>query len=160
MATRSAKTVPWSKSSSTISSEARPSKENYRPSTTISPTRTSPKRTSNERCPSANLQPRRRKMAGNTLPRRVAKRLLAPLLNESTYAALQAVAMSWDIRRKAWWEPELELLPKLVERGDTVLDIGANFGLYAYYLSRAVGPSGRVYCFEPIPFTARTFGYV
>lgn len=65
--------------------------------------------------------------------------------------------MGWDIKRGAWWEPELELIDRVVREGDTAIDIGANFGLWAYYLSRAAGPSGRVYSFEPIPFTARTF---
>jgi FkbM family methyltransferase len=96
-------------------------------------------------------------MAANSLPRRVVKKLLAPMLGERTYSVLQAVAMGWDIRRGAWYEPELELLPLAVRAGETAIDIGANFGLYAYHLSRAVGPTGKVWSFEPIPFTARTF---
>lgn len=96
-------------------------------------------------------------MAANSLPRRVVKRILAPVLTEGTYSVLQAVAMGWDIRRGNWSEPELDLLPLGLRPGETALDIGANFGLYAYHMSRAVGPSGKVYSFEPIPFTARTF---
>ena len=96
-------------------------------------------------------------MASNSLPRRIAKKLLAPVLGERSYSLLQAVAMGWDIKRRAWWEPELELIDRVVHDGDTAIDIGANFGLWAYYLSRAVGPKGKVYSFEPIPFTARTF---
>lgn len=99
-------------------------------------------------------------MAGNSFPRRIAKRILAPVLTEGTYSVLQAVAMGWDIRRGAWYEAELELLPLALRSGETAVDIGANFGLYAYYLSKAVGPSGKVWSFEPIPFTARTFGLV
>jgi FkbM family methyltransferase len=99
-------------------------------------------------------------MASNSLPRRVVKKLLAPVLTEGTYSVLQAVAMGWDIRRGAWHEPELELLGYALRKGETAIDIGANFGLYAYHLSRVVGPSGKVYCFEPIPFTARTFRLV
>jgi len=99
-------------------------------------------------------------MAGNSLPRRVVKKLLAPVLTEGTYSVLQAVAMGWDIRRGAWREPELELLGYALRSGETAIDIGANFGLYAYHLSRVVGPSGKVYCFEPIPFTARTFRHI
>lgn len=79
------------------------------------------------------------------------------MLTENTYSFLQALAMGWDIRTKSWWEPELELIDRVVREGDTVFDIGANYGLWAYYLSRAVGRSGKVYSFEPIPFTARTF---
>ncbi|MBX3205819.1 MAG: FkbM family methyltransferase [Labilithrix sp.] len=96
-------------------------------------------------------------MASNSLPRRVVKKLLAPVLNESMYSVMQALAMGFDIKRKTWWEPELELVDRVVRDGDTAIDIGANFGLWAYYLSRACGPSGKVYSFEPIPFTARTF---
>ncbi len=96
-------------------------------------------------------------MAANSLPRRVVKRLLAPMLTEGTYSLFQAVAMGWDIRNKTWWEPELELVDRVVREGDTVIDIGANYGLWAYYMSRAAGRSGKVWSFEPIPFTARTF---
>lgn len=96
-------------------------------------------------------------MAANSLPRRIAKRLLAPVLNESAYSVLQAVAMGWDIHNGTWSEPELDLLSYGLHRGETGVDVGANYGLYAYHMSRVVGPKGRVYSFEPIPFTARTF---
>ena len=33
--------------------------------------------------------------------------------------------------------------------GRTVLDVGANKGIYAYWMSRQVGPRGRVVAFEP-----------
>ena len=36
-------------------------------------------------------------------------------------------------------------------RGATVLDIGANKGIYCFWLMRAVGPSGYVIAFEPQP---------
>lgn len=96
-------------------------------------------------------------MAANSLPRKIVKRLLAPVLTEGTYSLFQAAAMGWDIRNGSWWEPELELVPRVVREGDSAIDIGANYGLWAYHLSRAVGSTGRVYSFEPIPFTARTF---
>ncbi len=96
-------------------------------------------------------------MAANSLPRRVVKKLIAPVLTEGTYSLFQALAMGWDIKRGSWWEPELELIDRVVREGDTVIDIGANYGLWAYYASNAVGPHGKVYCFEPIPFTAKTF---
>jgi FkbM family methyltransferase len=40
-----------------------------------------------------------------------------------------------------------------VHRGDTVLDIGANYGYFTLLLSDLVGPSGRVHAFEPVPTT-------
>lgn len=99
-------------------------------------------------------------MAANSIPRLLAKKVLAPLLTESTYSLIQAAAMGWDIRRGAWHEPELELIDAIVRPGDVAIDIGANFGLWAHYLSRRVGDSGKVYSFEPIPFTARTFRHL
>src|SRR5262245_19256770 len=36
-------------------------------------------------------------------------------------------------------------------RGLTIYDIGGFEGLYTLFFARAVGPTGRVICFEPIP---------
>lgn len=96
-------------------------------------------------------------MAADSPFRRVLKRLLAPLLSEGAYSYIQALAKARDIRSGAWWEPEIALCTQVLREGDTALDIGANFGVWSYHMSRAVGPSGRIYAFEPIPFTARTF---
>ncbi len=41
-----------------------------------------------------------------------------------------------------WYQPKL---------GDLVFDLGAHAGVSTYFLSRAVGPEGRVYAFEPDP---------
>jgi FkbM family methyltransferase len=99
-------------------------------------------------------------VAADSPLRRLAKRVLHPLLNERTYRYLQAGAMAWDIRRGSWAEPELKLVPALVRAGDTAVDVGANYGVYSYHLSHAVGAAGHVYAFEPIPFTAGTFRLV
>lgn len=95
-------------------------------------------------------------MAANSLTRRIVKRVVGPLLDENRYSYLQTAAMAWDIASGNWSEPELDLIPLAVREGDTVLDIGANFGLYAHHLSKAVGATGKVYAFEPVPFTYKT----
>ena len=44
---------------------------------------------------------------------------------------------------------EIDLLKKIIQPGDTVLDIGANIGFYAKILSAFTGDEGQVFCFEP-----------
>lgn len=43
-----------------------------------------------------------------------------------------------------------ETLSRLAKPGSVALDVGANIGATAMTLARAVGPKGRVFCFEPI----------
>ena len=46
---------------------------------------------------------------------------------------------------------QLKTLMHLDLKGSTAIDIGANKGIYSFWLSRAVGPAGRVLAFEPQP---------
>jgi len=48
------------------------------------------------------------------------------------------------------FEPaSIKLLARLIRPGQTVVDVGANFGYYTLLLSRWVGPAGHVIAFEP-----------
>ncbi len=50
------------------------------------------------------------------------------------------------------FEPyETELMRSLVRPGDTVIDVGANIGYYTLHFACGVGPTGRVFAFEPDP---------
>ena len=113
--------------------------------------RTSAPRTSSARSPHSRAE-----VGANSLLRRAAKRALVPVVNERTYRTIQAASMARDIRRGRMNDPEMDLVPLAVSAGDTVLDVGANYGSWALPLSRAAGPAGRVRCFEPVPFTAQT----
>jgi tRNA A58 N-methylase Trm61 len=53
-----------------------------------------------------------------------------------------------------WFEDEIGFLRRLLLPGDQLIDIGANYGVYALSLARAVGPGGRVWAFEPASSTA------
>jgi len=49
-----------------------------------------------------------------------------------------------------WYERHMQALyRKWLEPGMTVMDIGANIGLYSMLAARLVGDSGKVICFEP-----------
>ena len=50
-----------------------------------------------------------------------------------------------------WEQTDMALFGKLLAPGDTVLDIGANHGVYALQAALAVGPRGQVHALEPNP---------
>ncbi|WMW66264.1 FkbM family methyltransferase [Nitratidesulfovibrio liaohensis] len=59
------------------------------------------------------------------------------------YSPLYAAWKAFSDRR------ERELLRQYVRPGMTVVDVGANIGVYTRFFSRLVATSGRVYAFEP-----------
>jgi FkbM family methyltransferase len=52
----------------------------------------------------------------------------------------------------AFEKSTVRTLQKLVRTGDVVFDIGANIGAHTLGLAQCVGPSGRVFAFEPTDF--------
>jgi len=49
--------------------------------------------------------------------------------------------------------PELNIIKKILDKDKVSLDVGANLGLFTYFLSRA---SKKVYAFEPNPYPLRS----
>jgi FkbM family methyltransferase len=77
-------------------------------------------------------------------------------LNFSIWVGRQLYRYAYKLYRPLYFifkrrqdRTELALLHRIVQPGDTVLDIGANIGFYSTVLSRAVGNTGKVICFEP-----------
>ena len=96
-------------------------------------------------------------MGANSLPRKIIKNLLVPFPRLREY--LQTIAMAKDIYTDEWAkknEPEIFWIKSTLKPGDVAIDVGANYGLYTYNLSKSVGVDGLVYAFEPIPYTFRT----
>jgi FkbM family methyltransferase len=63
--------------------------------------------------------------------------------------------ISERIRQRGSWEPfETRVMLSLLNRGDVVVDIGANIGWYTIALALQIGESGRVFAFEPEPDNA------
>lgn len=54
-----------------------------------------------------------------------------------------------------WFEDELPFLRRLLQPGDQMIDVGANYGVYGLSMARTVGPLGRVWAFEPASSTAK-----
>jgi FkbM family methyltransferase len=88
--------------------------------------------------------------------RHFAKLVLGRVLPAGLYQRALAASIVRDLRAGILSEPELELVDHLAEPGEAVVDIGANHGMWTVRLSEAVGPSGRVHAFEPVPYTAGT----
>jgi FkbM family methyltransferase len=68
--------------------------------------------------------------------------ILAPLRDHVGRAAF----FCGDLDPKVTW-----IFRKLIQRGDTVLDIGANIGVTTVAMASMTGPTGRVHSFEPNP---------
>jgi FkbM family methyltransferase len=58
------------------------------------------------------------------------------------------------LEQEDWFENEIAFVRKLVRAGARVLDVGANYGVYTATMARAIGPSGRLWAFEPASSTA------
>lgn len=57
------------------------------------------------------------------------------------------------IEQQDWFEDEIKFLRRLLQPGQKVIDIGANYGVYTLSMARTVGPSGAVWAFEPASST-------
>jgi protein O-GlcNAc transferase len=53
-----------------------------------------------------------------------------------------------------WFEDEIRFVRQALEPGQQAIDIGANYGVYALSIGKAVGPNGKVWAFEPASTTA------
>lgn len=87
---------------------------------------------------------------------------LAPQLGRRTVRTRYDFRMDLDLHdficQMVWATGEFEkhtsdLLRALLVPGDTVLDVGANVGYFTLLAARAVGPTGQVHAFEPVPDT-------
>lgn len=61
-----------------------------------------------------------------------------------------------SFRHKSYWyfgkqreAPNMAMFQKLINSGDTVIEVGGHIGYISQYFSRLVGPAGKVIVFEP-----------
>ena len=89
----------------------------------------------------------------NSPIRKIIKPLLFKILGKTGYKFLQSIAKIRDIKHRLVEEKEMELLKYFVSKDDEVIDLGANYAYYLDRLSKIVGQNGKVFGFEPVPFT-------
>ena len=53
-----------------------------------------------------------------------------------------------------WFEDEMAFIRAFIRPGMQVIDIGANYGLYALTIAKRIGETGKLWAFEPTAFTA------
>jgi FkbM family methyltransferase len=58
------------------------------------------------------------------------------------------------LEQQDWFEDEIKFLRRLLQPGQRVIDIGANYGVYTLSMAQTIGPTGRVWAFEPASSTA------
>ena len=59
-------------------------------------------------------------------------------------------AISWNVLQGAYEPMALAWVESILKPGDTVLDLGANLGVYSLQMASWVGEEGVVYAFEPL----------
>jgi FkbM family methyltransferase len=91
--------------------------------------------------------------------RSVVRNLVRKGLGENLFTSFRGFYWSVKLRFVAY-EVETRALKFLIPRGGVSVDVGANFGQFASFLSRAAGPEGRVYCLEPLPYNREVFAAV
>lgn len=91
---------------------------------------------------------------------RVSLKSLVPLLPQSLQQRLRDSHYSSKLRAaKITDEIDLGVIDLVAQPGDTVMDIGANFGLFTRFLSERVGAKGSVFSFEPTETMSRVLNH-
>ena len=68
--------------------------------------------------------------------------------------SLEQISTYVLLEQEDWFEDEIRFVRRMLLPGMHVVDIGANLGVYAVAMALGVGPSGRVWAYEPAPDTA------
>jgi FkbM family methyltransferase len=64
-------------------------------------------------------------------------------------ASLASITTNVLLELETWFEKEIDFVRRYLRPGMTVIDIGANLGVYSLSMARTVGPVGQVFAYEP-----------
>ena len=87
------------------------------------------------------------------------KTVLMKLLGQNLMSFVQGVRFVYLIKKRHEPDPEVEIIHKILNRGDTAIDVGANGANWTYYLHQYTGNTGQVYAFEADPYYAKASNY-
>ncbi len=62
-----------------------------------------------------------------------------------------------NILRGQYEQDEVRFVRRVVEEGDSTIDVGGHIGFFTMQMAAMVGPAGRVYAFEPLDANADLF---
>lgn len=79
--------------------------------------------------------------------------LIAAIGNKAA-AHIQVLRFVYLLKTNKSPDPEVQLLHRLLQNGDTAIDIGANGANWTYYLHQHTGDEGRIFAFEADPYYA------
>jgi FkbM family methyltransferase len=91
---------------------------------------------------------------GGRLVRTIQFRLTGSVsaLGNTYYVQPEDKVITPTLLRWGVWEPyETQEVREILRPGDTFIDVGADFGWHTVIGAKAVGPTGRVIAFEPVP---------
>lgn len=63
--------------------------------------------------------------------------------------SLKSITTYVVLEQERWFEKEWGFVAYLLQPGMVALDIGANLGIFSMTMARAVGPTGRIFAYEP-----------
>ncbi|HEY0725004.1 MAG TPA: FkbM family methyltransferase [Pyrinomonadaceae bacterium] len=66
------------------------------------------------------------------------------------FVDLSDSVIGWGIIRGEYERDELDFVRRTIKTGQTVIDVGANIGVFTITMASLVGPTGKVYAFEPL----------
>src|SRR5262245_21133225 len=64
-------------------------------------------------------------------------------------AALSSITTYVLLEQETWFEKEMDFLRHWLKPGMTVIDLGANVGVYSLPMAKLVGATGQVFAYEP-----------
>src|SRR5580692_7614866 len=70
-------------------------------------------------------------------------------------SSLDAITTYVILEQEKWFEKETDFVARWLKPGMTVIDIGANLGVYSLPMARLVAPTGQVFAYEPASETSR-----